>query len=68
MCPACIGSALLLLSGAGSAGGLAVVAARVLGAGRSGKQTENADVLNAHHNGNAQTDAMTTSEQCCGRE
>jgi len=30
MCPACIGSTFLLLSGAGSAGGLALIAARVL--------------------------------------
>ena len=33
MCPLCIGSALLAVSGAGSAGGLALIAARVLGAG-----------------------------------
>jgi hypothetical protein len=31
MCPVCIGSALLVLTGTGSAGGLALVAARVLG-------------------------------------
>jgi len=30
MCPACIGSTLLLLSGAGSAGGLALIATRAL--------------------------------------
>jgi len=34
MCPVCIGSAFLALTGAGSAGGLVLVAARVLGAGR----------------------------------
>ncbi len=33
MCPFCIGSALLAATGAGSAGGLALIAARVLGAG-----------------------------------
>jgi hypothetical protein len=32
MCPLCIGSALLALTGAGSAGGLAVIVARVAGA------------------------------------
>jgi hypothetical protein len=32
MCPVCIGSALLVLTGTGSAGGLTLVAARVLGA------------------------------------
>jgi len=32
MCPACIGSALLLLTGATSTGGLALVASRALGA------------------------------------
>lgn len=41
MCPACIGSALLLWAGAGAAGsgGLAVVATRVLGS-RSQKNTQ----------------------------
>jgi hypothetical protein len=34
MCPACIGSGFLLLTGAGSAGGLALVAARLRGIGR----------------------------------
>jgi hypothetical protein len=33
MCPACIGSALLLLTGASSAGGLALIASRACGAG-----------------------------------
>jgi hypothetical protein len=32
MCPLCIGSALLVLTGAGSAGGLAVIVARAAGA------------------------------------
>jgi hypothetical protein len=32
MCPLCVGSALLALTGAGSAGGLAVIVARVAGA------------------------------------
>ena len=31
MCPACIGSALLLLTGTTSAGGLALIASRTLG-------------------------------------
>jgi hypothetical protein len=31
MCPACIGSALVLLTGASSAGGVALIASRVLG-------------------------------------
>jgi hypothetical protein len=30
MCPACLGSTFLLLSGAGSAGGLALIASRAL--------------------------------------
>ena len=33
MCPLCIGSAFLVLTGAGSAGGLAVIVARAAGAG-----------------------------------
>ena len=33
MCPLCIGSALLALTGAGSAGGLALIVARAAGAG-----------------------------------
>ena len=32
MCPLCIGSAFLVLTGAGSAGGLAVIVARAAGA------------------------------------
>ena len=32
MCPVCIGSAWLVLTGTGSAGGLTLIAARVLGA------------------------------------
>ena len=32
MCPLCIGSVLLVLTGAGSAGGLAVIVARAAGA------------------------------------
>ncbi len=35
MCPVCIGSTLLALGGTGSAGGLTLIAARVLGAKRA---------------------------------
>jgi hypothetical protein len=38
MCPICVGSALLFLTGASSAGGLTVIASRALGRGPSGVQ------------------------------
>ena len=47
MCPVCIGSALLLLTGASSAGGLALIASRACGAGlpvTRAEDSENLDV------------------------
>ena len=46
MCPACIGSALLLLTGASSAGGLALIASRACGAGLTATRAEDLENLN----------------------
>jgi len=43
MCPLCIGSALLVLTGAGSAGGLAVIVARAAGASTAPRATDAAE-------------------------
>jgi hypothetical protein len=43
MCPLCVGSALLALTGAGSASGLALIGARVLGLGAGKKTLEEPD-------------------------
>jgi hypothetical protein len=43
MCPLCVGSALLALTGATSAGGLALVGARALGLGTGRKTPEQPD-------------------------
>ena len=40
MCPLCVGSALLALTGAGSAGGLALLGARALGLRTASKTAE----------------------------
>jgi hypothetical protein len=40
MCPLCIGSAFLALTGASSAGGLVLIAARVVGAGGPARRVE----------------------------
>ena len=45
MCPLCIGSALLAVSGASSAGGLAVIAARIAGKHRVVRLTRHRDAL-----------------------
>ena len=47
MCPACIGSALLLLTGASSAGGLALIASRACGAALAATRAEDSENLNA---------------------
>jgi len=46
MCPACIGSAFLLLTGASSAGGLALIASRAFGAGLPATRAEDSENLN----------------------
>jgi hypothetical protein len=46
MCPACIGSALLLLTGASSAGGFALIASRACGAGLRARRAEDSENLN----------------------
>jgi hypothetical protein len=43
MCPACIQSALLLVAGAGSAGGLALIAARAFGVTRATLRPKNSE-------------------------
>jgi hypothetical protein len=43
MCPLCVGSALLALTGAGSASGLALIGARVLGLGTGRKTPQEPD-------------------------
>jgi hypothetical protein len=43
MCPLCVGSALLALTGAGSASGLALIGARALGLGTVRKTAEQPD-------------------------
>jgi hypothetical protein len=45
MCPACIGSALLLLTGASSAGGIALIASRACGARLPVTRTEDSENL-----------------------
>jgi hypothetical protein len=40
MCPVCIGSTFLALTGASSAGGLVLLAARVVGAGGAARRTD----------------------------
>jgi hypothetical protein len=46
MCPVCIGSALLLLSGTSSAGGLALIASRACGAGLPATRAEDSENVN----------------------
>ena len=43
MCPLCIGSALLVLTGVGSAGGLAVMVARAAGASTAPQAPDSAE-------------------------
>jgi hypothetical protein len=40
MCPLCIGSALLALTGASSAGGLVLIAARLIGTGGAARRVD----------------------------
>ena len=51
MCPGCVGSALLLLSGASSAGGLAALKLRSLGRIRAARQWVGAGTLEARDHG-----------------
>jgi hypothetical protein len=51
MCPVCIGSTFLALTGAGSAGGLVLLAARVVGAGGAARRADtsgNTEALTDH--------------------
>jgi hypothetical protein len=51
MCPVCIGSTFLALTGASSAGGLVLLAARVVGAGGAARRTDgsgNTEALTDH--------------------
>jgi hypothetical protein len=51
MCPVCIGSTLLALTGASSAGGLVLLAARVVGAGGAARRADargNTEALTDH--------------------
>jgi hypothetical protein len=52
MCPVCIGSALLLLTGASSAGGLALIASRACGAGLPATRAEDSENLNVRSDQN----------------
>jgi hypothetical protein len=61
MCPACIQSALLLLTGAGSAGGIALIASRVLGARRQVPLEENPEQPHAHADRKLRADATSGS-------
>jgi hypothetical protein len=59
MCPVCIGSALLVVTGASSAGGLAVIVARAVGAGTPAPRVQDPQAL--HRPAEQETPADGTS-------
>jgi len=63
MCPLCIGSALLVLTGAGSAGGLAVIVARAAGAGTAPHAPDSAE-LNRSSDQRAPADGASARDPC----
>jgi hypothetical protein len=62
MCPACIGSAFLLLTGASSAGGLALIASRAFGAGLPARRAEDAENLNGSADQELRADGTSARE------
>jgi hypothetical protein len=61
MCPACIGSTLLLLGGAGSAGGLALVASRIFGAKPPASSVEDSESPDGQVDQKLRPENMSTS-------
>jgi hypothetical protein len=62
MCPVCIGSALLLLTGASSAGGLALVASRACGASLPATRAEDSEDLNVRGDHELRADGTSAGD------
>jgi hypothetical protein len=66
MCPVCIGSALLLLTGASSAGGLALIASRACGAGLPATRAGDSENLNVRSDQELRADGTRDSDSMAG--